>query len=260
MADQQFAGRIALVTGGTQGVGAATARLLAQRGAEAVAICGRRAEAGERVAADLRQAGSRALFVEADLSRVADGLAVVDRVVEAFGGLDIVANVAGVTDRGTIDDTDPATFDRLFAVNTRAPFFVMQRALPAMRARGGGAIVNVASIAAHGGASYICAYVGAKAALAAITKNVAHTVRRDRVRVNCLNMGWTATEGEDAVRRGWHAMGENWLAEVEAAQPFGRLLRPDDVARAIAFLASDESGIATGSVIDFDQLVVGCYE
>jgi NAD(P)-dependent dehydrogenase (short-subunit alcohol dehydrogenase family) len=252
--------KVCLVTGGTQGVGEATARLMAARGAKAIVICGRQQDAGECVARDLRAAGAEAKYVKADLARVEDCFAVVDAAASAFGRLDIVANVAGVTDRGTIEDTTPETFERIFAVNIRAPFFIMQRAIPLLRRVGGGSIVNVISIASHGGAPFISAYVASKAALVGLTKNVAHAMRRERIRVNGLNMGWTSTPGEERIQRTAHGRGDAWLAEISTQQPFGRLLTAEEVARAILFLASKESAIVTGSIMDFDQLVVGAYD
>src|SRR5580700_244194 len=251
--------KVCLITGGTQGVGEATARLMAARGAKGIVICGRQQEAGERIARELRELGSESAFVRADLSRVEDCFATVDAAAHAFGRLDIVANVAGVTDRGTIEDTTPELFERIFAVNTRAPFFIMQRAIPLLRRAGGGSIVNVISIAAHGGAPFISAYVASKAALVGLTKNVANAMRRDRIRVNGLNMGWTATPGEERIQRTAHGRGSDWLSEVSKQQPFGRLLTADEIARAILFLATDESAIVTGSIVDFDQFVVGAY-
>ena len=248
-------GRVVLVTGGGQGVGEAVARLAALRGAAGVALCGRTRAKLERVAAEL---GCPALSVVVDLEQVEDCLAAVDRTVERFGALHVLVNAAGVTDRGTIDDTSPELFDRTFAVNVRAPFFLMQRALPHLR-RTRGTIVNVASIVAHGGPPMISAYCASKAAVAVLSKNVANAAARDRVRVNALNMGWTATPGEHAVQTGWHGRGEGWLAETDAAQPFGRILRPEDVARAVLFLAGPESGLMTGSVVDFEQHVIGAF-
>jgi NAD(P)-dependent dehydrogenase (short-subunit alcohol dehydrogenase family) len=92
-----------------------------------------------------------------------------------------------------------------------------------------------------------------------MTKNIANAVRFDRVRVNALNMGWTATPGEHVTQMRWHGRSENWLAEVDREQRFGPLLRAEDVARAIAFLASDESALMTGAIVDFDQTVIGVY-
>ena len=126
-----------------------------------------------------------------------------------------------------------------------------------MRRAGGGTIVNVVSIVAHGGPPFIVAYCAAKAALAALTKNVANAVLRDRIRVNGLNMGWTSTPQEHVTQTQTHGRGDDWQADVGAGQPFGRLLLPIEVARAVAFLASDESGLMTGAVVDFDQQVIG---
>lgn len=168
-----FAKKICLITGGTQGVGEATAIMMAEQGAAGIVICGRQRDAGELVRMALEKCGTTAVFVAADLAKIEDCFAVVDAAAVRFGGLDVVANVAGLTDRGTIEDTNAATYDRLFAVNTRAPFFIMQRSVPLMRKAGGGAIVNVISIAAYGGAPFISAYVASKAALIGLTKNVA---------------------------------------------------------------------------------------
>jgi NAD(P)-dependent dehydrogenase (short-subunit alcohol dehydrogenase family) len=260
MATGDFSGKVCLVTGGTQGVGEATALMMADRGAAAVVICGRQQAAGERIRSTLEQRGAAALFVQADLARVDDCFGVVDAAAARFGEIHVLANVAGATDRGTLESTDPATFDRLFAINARAPFFIMQRAVPLMRKAGSGAIVNVISIAAHGGAPFISAYVGSKAALIGLTKNVAHGLRHDRIRVNGLNMGWTATPGEERIQKTAHGLGEDWEETISKTRPFGRLLRPEEIARAICFLASDESAITTGSIVDFDQTVIGAYD
>lgn len=252
-----FENKRVLVTGAGQGIGEAVATLMADRGAKAVAICGRDAAKLARTEAAVKERGADAVSVSFDLADVAACQAFADRAADAFGGIDVLVNAAGVTDRGTIDDTDAAMFDLQFAVNARAPFFLMQRVIPHMRRAGGGTIVNVVSIVAHGGPPFIVAYCGAKAALAAMTKNVANAVLRDRIRVNGLNMGWTSTPQEHVVQTRTHGRGVDWQAKVGADQPFGRLLSPLEVARAVAFLASDESGLMTGAVVDFDQQVVG---
>jgi NAD(P)-dependent dehydrogenase (short-subunit alcohol dehydrogenase family) len=253
-----FNGRAVVVTGGTQGVGLATARLLAQRGAASVTICGRNVGNGHAVERALKDLGTRALFVEADLSRSDDCYRVIDRSEAAFGRLDTLINCCGATTRGTLESTTPDLWDYLFAVNVRAPFLMMQRSVPIMRRGGqGGTIANIGSIAAYGGQPYITAYCAAKAALLVLTKNVANSLRWDRIRVNALNIGWTATPTEHELQANFHGLGEDWLDRVSAAQPFGRLLSPEDVAKALAFLASDESGLMTGSIVDFDQRVIG---
>lgn len=166
-----------------------------------------------------------------------------------------------MSDRGTILDTSPELFERLFAVNVRAPFFLIQEALKLMISKGvEGAVVNIQSITGHGGQSFLSAYAASKGALAILTKNVAFSALRNRIRVNGLNIGWMDTPHEDDIQRQYHGAEDGWLAKAEAAQPFGRLLKPEEVARSVAFLLSSESGMMTGSVIDLEQGVVGCTD
>ena len=248
-------GKVCVVTGGTQGLGEAIARLFAARGAEAVVICGRGTDRGRAVAASL---GAGARFVEADLARVEDCRRVIAEADRAFGRVDVLVNAAAITDRGTILDTSPELFDTMFAINVRAPFFLMQDAAKLMRReRVPGAMVNIQSMSAHGGQSFITAYCTSKGALSTLTKNAAFSLMPDRIRVNGLNIGWMDSPGEAAIQAKYHHAEADWLARAEAKQPFGRLIKPAEVARAAAYLASDESGLMTGSVIDFDQQVVG---
>ena len=171
---------------------------------------------------------------------------------------DVLVNAAALTDRGTILDTTPELFDRMFAVNVRAPFFLMQDAAKIMRRTGrGGTIVNILSTSAYGGQPFLTPYSASKGALAILTRNVAYALMRDRIRVNGLNIGWMDTPGEHAIQKRAHGAEEGWLARAEAQMPTGRLLKPLEVARAIAFLASDESGMMTGALVDFDQSVQG---
>lgn len=255
-----FVGKRIVITGGTQGVGLATARLFARQGAAAIVVCGRNKEVGQRVALELEAESVQALFVSADLSRSEDCFAVIDRATAEFGSIDCLINCCGSTKRGTLEDTTPDLWDYIFAVNVRAPFLLIQRAVPWMRRQGTGTIVNIGSIAAHGGQPYISAYSAAKGALAVLTKNLANSLRWSGIRINALNIGWTATPTEHEVQTKYHRLGEDWLTRVSANQPFKRLLTPDDIARAIAFLASAESGLMTGSVVDFDQTVIGTVD
>ena len=148
-----FAGKVAVVTGGAQGIGEATARLLAARGAAGIVLVDRRVEKGEAVAASLNAAGTKTIFVAADLADPAAVARVIPAADKAFGRVDLLANIAGLTDRGSIFDTDLALFDVMFAVNVRAPFFLIQDALKLMqRDRIEGAIVNILSVNAHVGA------------------------------------------------------------------------------------------------------------
>lgn len=255
-------GKYAVVTGGTQGLGAAIARLFAERGAAGIVTCGRNAEKGEAVAAEIRAAtGCEVRFIRADLGEVADCRQVIAAADSAFGSLDTLVNAAAITDRGTIVDTSPELFDRMFAVNVRGPFFLMQDAIRLMlRDEVAGTIVSIGSMSALAGQSFITAYCTSKGALATLTRNVAFSVVRNRIRVNALNIGWMASEGEDRIQRRYHDAPADWLEKAAANQPFGRLIDPREVARAVAFLASDESGLMTGSVVNFDQSVWGGYD
>jgi len=257
----QFQNAVALVTGGTQGLGEAIARMLAERGAAGLVICGRNGERGEAVAREITAQGCRTEFVRADLESVEEARQVAARADSVFGRIDALVNAAGITDRGTIFDTTPELFDRMFAVNVRAPFFLMQDVAKIMRReRTEGTMVNILSMSAHGGQPFITAYCGSKGALATLTKNAAFSLMPWRIRVNALNIGWMDTPGEDQTMKKYHGAQDGWLEEAAKKLPFGRLLDPVEVARAVAFLASSESGMMTGSVIDFDQSVNGCYE
>ncbi|MGW1419909.1 SDR family oxidoreductase [Bradyrhizobium manausense] len=258
----QFAGKVAVVTGGTQGAGAEIARLLADRGAAGLVIAGRNKDRGANVAAEITSQGCRTVFVQADLADHVCAARIIRAADTTFGKVDVLVNAAGDTSRGTILDTSVETFDRLFAVNVRAPFFLIQEAAKIMRReRIAGAILNIISISSHGGQSFISPYCASKGALATLTRNVAFSLLSDRIRVNGLNIGWTNSPGERAMMSS--VLGANsdaWLADAAAKLPFGRMVETREVARAAAFLAGPESGLMTGSIVDFDQVVIGCFD
>ncbi|MCK1821598.1 SDR family oxidoreductase [Streptomyces sp. XM83C] len=252
-----LAGKVVLVNGGTQGVGAAVARAAVREGAS-VAVTGRRPEPGEALVGELTAAGGTARYVRADLADAEQARASVAHTVEAYGRVDCLVNAAGLTARGTLLDTTPELFDRHIAVNLKGPFFAMQAAVADMLARKApGTIVNVITSSAHGGQPFLAPYVAAKAGLAGLTRNAAHAHRWDRIRINGLNIGWTATEGEDATQRAFHGAGDDWREQAGARLPMGRLGRPDEIADFVVLLLSDRSGVVTGSVIDWDQNVLG---
>jgi NAD(P)-dependent dehydrogenase (short-subunit alcohol dehydrogenase family) len=249
-----------LISGGTSGLGAAVARAAAREGA-LVAVTGRRRETGEALAAELTAAGGKALFVQADLADFEQARASVTAVVAAFGRVDSLVNAAGLTSRGTLLDTTPELFDAHVAVNLKAPFFLMQAVVADLVARRApGTIVNVLSMSQHGGQPYLAPYVAAKAGLAGLTRNAAHAHRWDRIRINAVNIGWTDTEGEDATQRRFHDAGDDWREQAAASLPMGKLGQPGEIADFVVFLLSDRSGVVTGSVIDWDQRVLGGFD
>jgi NAD(P)-dependent dehydrogenase (short-subunit alcohol dehydrogenase family) len=254
-------GKVAVVTGGTQGLGAAVAAELARAGAAGIVTCGRSVENGVAVARRiLAETDCGVRFMPADLANVADCRAVIAAAEETFGRLDVLVNAAAITDRGNILDTSQDLFDRMFAINVRAPFFLMQEAARLMIAKGNeGSIINIGSTSAHAGQPFIAAYCTSKGALATLTRNTAFALMRNRIRVNQLNIGWMSTEGEDRIQRQYHSAADDWLETASASLPYGRLVDPAEVARAVAFLASADSGLMSGAVIHFDQSVWAAY-
>ena len=255
-------GKFAVVTGGTQGLGAEVARLFAERGAAGITICGRSTAKGEAKAREIGERyGTPVVFVTADLGRVEDCRNVISIAAERFGRIDALVNVAATTDRGTILDTDPDLFDQIFAINVRAPFFLMQDTIKNMIATGvEGTIVNISSMSSMAGQPFISAYCSSKGALDTLTRNTAFALLRNRIRVNALNIGWMSSDGEDRIQREYHGAADDWLTKAAANQPFGRLVDPAEVARAVAYLSSEESGLMTGATINLDQSIWGAYE
>jgi NAD(P)-dependent dehydrogenase (short-subunit alcohol dehydrogenase family) len=257
----ELSARVAIVTGATQGLGEAIARRLVDEGLiGGLVICGRNVDNGRRIAHDLNARGCRTEFVTANLSQVDDCRNVIDEARRAFDRIDYLVNSAATSQRGTILDTEPELFDCIMALNVRAPFFLMQGALKTMIERGiEGSIVNIISMSSYGGQPFLCPYSTSKGALVTLTKNVAQSVIKHRIRVNGLNLGWMDTPGEDAIQKRFHDAPNDWLAKAEATQPFGRLVKPEEVARMVAFLLSERSGLMTGSIVDFDQNIMGTY-
>ncbi|WOX14921.1 SDR family oxidoreductase [Streptomyces sp. N50] len=244
--------RVVLVNGGSQGVGAGVVRAAVGEGATVV-FTGRRPELGGKLTADT---GAR--FVRADLSDPAQAHDSVVQTAEAYGRIDCLVNAAGLTSRGSLLDTTPELFDQHMAINLKAPFFAMQAAVADMTSRSApGTIVNIGSNCAHGGPPHLAPYSTAKAGLAGLTRNAAHAHRFDRIRINTVNIGWTATEGEDAIQRAFHGAGDDWRERAARSQPMGKLGQVDEIADFVVFLLSDRSGVVTGSVVDWDQNVFG---
>lgn len=251
---------VAVVAGGTQGLGLAIAERLIDAGCTRLVISGRRVTEGEAAAVALRGRGVDARFIPADMGVIEDATALMDRAVNRFGRVTALVNAAATTERGSILDCSPADFDKHMAVNARGPFFALQRfAQLAVEKGHPAAAVNILSMVVHCGQSYLAPYSASKAALANITKNAAQALRGHRIRVNGINCGWMDTPGEDATQRRFHAAADGWLEAAEARQPLGMLVKPDHVARLAAYLLSGASGVMTGALIDFDQNVAGAY-
>ncbi|MGC5256330.1 SDR family oxidoreductase [Gordonia sp. DT218] len=253
-----LADRVLLVSGGTQGIGAAIVRAAAEAGAQ-VAFSGRTVEKGEQLAAECD--GRPVVFVQADLSDPAAATESVAATIAEFGRIDCLVNAAGTTTRGSLLDTTPELFDNHIAVNMRAPFFTMQAAVRDMIGRGApGSIVNIITMSSYGGQAYLAPYSASKAGLVGLTKNAAHAHRWDRIRINGINIGWSETEGETDIQKRFHGADDTWIDQANASVPMGRLGQPDEIADFVVFLLSDRSGVVTGSVIDWDQIVMGGFD
>ena len=231
----------------------------ARAGAAGVVITGRNVERGARVVEQLEAAGSVGLFVPAELADVEQCRDIVAQCDRQFGRIDGIVNAAADTNRGTLDETTPEFWDQIFAVNVRAPFFIIQEAVRVMRREElGGNIVNILSVAAYCGMDNLVAYSSSKGALKTLTKNTANGLRQFRIRVNGINLGWTDTPAEHVVQAK-QGSPDNWLQTAESVSPFGRLIKPDDVAILCLYLLSDDSGVLTGSTIDYTQRVIGMF-
>lgn len=251
-------GRVIIVNGGTHGLGEATVRLVVESGAAGVVLVGRDESKGRALAAELSSPVTRCHYVAADMSDSSAPAAVIAETDREFGVIHGLVNIAASTGRGDIWNTSIELWDNMQAVNVRAPFLLVQGAAEIMRREGvRGSVVNIGSVSGHGGQPFILAYCVSKGALATFTKNAAFSLMRHGIRVNQVNPGWMDTEAEDVVQRRFHGAADGWLELAEAGQPMGRLIKPGEVAKVIAFLLSDESGMMTGTIIDYDQSVQG---
>lgn len=250
--------KVCVIAGATQGLGAAIARRLAAAGAAGIVVTGRNAGRGKAVVDGIAAThGTPTLFVRADLGSVEDCRRVIAETDKRFGRMHVLVNAGALTERGTILDTTQDLFDRMFATNVRGPFFLMQDAIKLMIRNGiEGAICNIGSISGLSGQPFINPYCASKGALTTLTANTAFSVMANRIRVNQLNVGWMASDHElelQAAERG----DPNWMETVVKALPFGRLVDPEEAARTVNFLVSDDAGLMTGAIINFDQSVWG---
>ncbi|MCF6121346.1 MULTISPECIES: SDR family oxidoreductase [Mesorhizobium] len=248
----------AIVTGGAQGIGFAVAEALADEGCRALALVGRSREKGDKAVAALAKGGVDAIFISADVSVVADCKRVVETAIAHFGTVNALVNAAATSARGSLVETSEDLFDQIFQTNVRGPFFLMQGVVAHLLDRKApGSIVNVLSMSAHCGQSFLAPYSSSKGALATLTKNVANAYRSNRIRCNAVLPGWMDTEGEAIVQKKWHDAPDDWLEKAEAAQPMGQLVKPAQLARLISYMISPQSGVMTGSLVDYDQTIAG---
>jgi len=250
----KLTGKIAIITGATSGIGKATALLFADEGADLV-ITGRRVELGRRVENEIRQKGVRCVFVEADHSQAGDCSRVVERTLSEFGRVDILFNNAGIVTNGTAETTSEEVWNDTFAINVTAVWRMCKMIIPHMRKQGRGVIVNNGSDWSVVAGKDALPYVMSKGAVAMMTKAMALDYARENIRVNAVCPGDTFVdrwldkgyfESSDPVTI------EEVMKESSAYIPMGRFGKPEEIAQAALFLASDDSSFVTGHLLLVD--------
>ena len=239
----RLSGKVAIITGGGSGIGKAIAIAFVREGAKVV-IAGRDGKKLEAAAAEI---GRNCRAVSADVSKASDVEKLVEAALGKFHGITVLVNNAAVLLPGTAESLSEEDFDQTFAINVRGLWLLSRAVLPQMRASGGGSIVNIASVLSMVGARNRVAYAASKGAVMAMTKAMALDHAAENIRVNCICPGIVATEMVAKFN-----LDENARRQREAMHPMGRFGQPEEVASTAVFLASDESGWTTGSVITVD--------
>lgn len=242
-------GKVALITGGTEGMGFATARLFLKEGARVV-ITGRSKEKGARALKLLKSPG-RVMFVQGDVSKPKDAKRMVDKTVSTYGRIDILFNNAGVYLEKKAEDTSEEEWDRVIGVNLKGTFLVSRSAIPYMVRQGGGSIVNNSSDAGLIGNRSCPAYCASKGGVTVMTKAMALDYARFNIRVNCVNPAIIDTPMLDReVRRSKDR--RSYMEECRHVQAMERIGRPEEIAHAVLFLASDDASFVTGAALSVD--------
>ena len=242
-----FAGKVALVTGGTSGIGKATAIAFARGGAKVV-LSGRREKEGAQVVAEIKKLGGEAAFVRGDVAKDADVKKMVDFTVEKFGKLDIAFNNAGVEWAGPLDRATEAEYRRIFDVNVWGVLNSMRHEIPVMLKNGGGAIVNTSSVAGHVGLAEVSIYIASKHAVEGLTKSVALEFARQKIRINAVAPAAVATDMVDrfAGKEG------DMRDRLTSLHPIGRIATSEEIAAAVLYLCSDDAKFTTGTSLVID--------
>ena len=245
MNNRTFSGKVALVTGGTSGIGKATAIEFARAGAKVV-LTGRREKEGAQVVAEIEKLSGDAAFVRADVAKDADVKAMVDFTLDKFGRLDLAFNNAGVEWKGPLDQATEAEYRRVFDINVWGVLNSMRHEIPAMLKNGGGAIVNNSSVAGHVGLGEVSIYIASKHAVEGLTKSVALEFARRNIRINAVAPGVIATEMFDRFAEGASR------DQITSMIPVGRSGVTKEIAAAVLYLCSDDAKFTVGTSLVVD--------
>jgi 3-oxoacyl-[acyl-carrier protein] reductase len=241
---QRLAGKVAVVTGASKGIGASIAKHLAAEGAAVAVNYASGKEGAERVVAEITRGGGRAVAVQADLARPADVRRLFAEAARAFGRLDVLVNNAGIYQFGTLEEVTPEHFHKQFDLNVLGLLLATQEAVKQF-GPAGGSVINISSVVATWTPPNASVYSATKAAVDAVTRSLAKELGPRHIRVNSINPGMVETEG-------FHAAGiaeSDLRRQIEAQTPLGRIGQPQDIGPAAVFLASDESGWITGETL-----------
>ena len=247
---ERFKGKVAIVTGSSSGIGKAAALRLAVEGAAVCGAANRNAEGGQATAREIAEAGGKAIFVQADVSVAADCERVVAEALKAFGRVDVLVNNAGITKGALLDKFDEALFDQVLATNLKSAFLMSRAAVPDMLSRGAGSVVNVASVHAIATYGYLAVYSASKAGLCGLTRGLAMEFAARGIRFNAVLPGNTDTSIHPRSNQAVDRVG--WKPRPLEGLPIKRAGTPDEIAAAIAFLASDEASYITGAALVVD--------
>ena len=243
-----YQGKVVLITGGGAGIGAACAKAFAARGG--VAAVNSVTDSGKKVVKEIEEEGGKAFFVQGDVSRETDVAAMMDKVKECCGRLDVLVNCAGVVENGNVEETSLKAWERTMAVNATGVFLMSKYAMPYLR-NSQGVIVNISSLVAIKGVANRAAYSASKGAVLALTKAMAADYLKDGVRVNCISPGTVLSPSLEGRMAGAADPEEAYRGFV-ARQPMGRLGTPEEIAAAVIFAASEEAGFMNGVNIPVD--------
>ena len=247
-----------LITGGTQGLGFEIAKNLIENGCNKLVIAGRNHEKGAKAEKILAESGANVKYIQTNLIDLENCKNLISESIKQFQELNSLVNSAAITTRGSLEDTSVELWNEHININLRAPFLLMQGLVRKLKSeKTPGSIVNIASTSSYVGQSFLTAYSTSKGGLLTLSKNAAHALRQDKIRVNVVAPGWMNTPGEDKIQKKFHGAGDDWVKKAESTLPMGELVDPKKLAPIVSYLLSSSSGVITGSVINYDQQIIG---